>query len=263
MDQEIQSHIQMPRFMLKRFENEYHKLFYYDVEKRHIGNNGTSKSIGTQQGYFSPNMENYLSKNSERPFSEALQEIDRLNLDPPNFEISLEARENTLNFIYALMARSKRAENQALSRFPLLCGFPERDLHKIVVKNGIEAGIDHAFFDDHHFGLICNKTSIPFILPTNGVYGAIEEGREIYKHIILPISPSLAIALRAPGKDECQYSFLCHEWSEERINALNCAAFDYQCKFNTGYIVSQTREPLQNAMDNHTKNALPDSENTK
>ena len=31
----MKSHIQMPKFMLKRFENGENKLFYYDVRKQH------------------------------------------------------------------------------------------------------------------------------------------------------------------------------------------------------------------------------------
>ena len=34
----VNSHIQMPRFLLARFENEHHSFFYYDVPKRFMFN---------------------------------------------------------------------------------------------------------------------------------------------------------------------------------------------------------------------------------
>ncbi len=33
----VNSHIQMPRFLLARFENAHHSFYYFDVEKRFIG----------------------------------------------------------------------------------------------------------------------------------------------------------------------------------------------------------------------------------
>ena len=47
----VNSHIQMPRFLLARFENERHSFFYYDVKKGFIGSNGHAKSMNTEHGY--------------------------------------------------------------------------------------------------------------------------------------------------------------------------------------------------------------------
>ena len=72
----VDSHIQMPRFLLARFENEQHKFFYYDVKKRFIGTNGHAKSTNTEYGYYPNEIEELLNNELEQPFSRILQFID-------------------------------------------------------------------------------------------------------------------------------------------------------------------------------------------
>ena len=57
----MDSHIQMPKFMLRRFENEQHELLYYDVETNVIAK-GFPKSINTEEDYYSDVMESILNR---------------------------------------------------------------------------------------------------------------------------------------------------------------------------------------------------------
>ena len=69
----VDSHIQMPRFLLARFENECHSFFYYDVKKGFIGSNGHAKSMNTEHGYYPDEVEKLLSDEIEKPFSQVLK----------------------------------------------------------------------------------------------------------------------------------------------------------------------------------------------
>ena len=82
----MNSHIQMPRFLLSRFENEYHSFFYYDVEKGLIGTNGHAKSMNTEHGYYPDVIEKYFSNELEQPFSKFLRRVDSLDINKPSLK---------------------------------------------------------------------------------------------------------------------------------------------------------------------------------
>ena len=69
----VKSHIQMPKCILKKFQNRNNRLFYYDVKENHIGKNGSANSINTEKGYYSKDTERYLQEKIETPFSKLLR----------------------------------------------------------------------------------------------------------------------------------------------------------------------------------------------
>lgn len=89
----INSHIQMPKVLLKRFHNDNSRFFYYDVQKHVIGNNGRAKSINTQLGYYSQQTEDCFRDNIETPFGEVLTYIEKTGIDRETFTISSSAKE--------------------------------------------------------------------------------------------------------------------------------------------------------------------------
>lgn len=250
MSKEINSHIQMPRMMLRRFENEHKLLCSYSVISGHIASKASAKTVNTQKGYFSENTEKYLSQSVERPFSEALKEIDTFDFETPNFQVSLELQQKILHYAYALMARSKIMENQVKSKFVIAAALNEQALHDVTVFNGIQAAILQDFWGEYYIGFVHNISPLPFVLPTSGIYGVLEEGRETNINVVMPISPSLAIMLREPHKEEIPYIFFRREADENTILAFNAMAFEYQCRRGVGFVVSPTREPLQMILDN-------------
>ena len=101
----INSHIQMPKVLLKRFHNDNNRFFYYDVQKQIIGYNGTAKSINTQLGYYSQQTEDYFRDNIETPFGEVLTYIEKTGIDRETFAINSSAKEIIKNFMFALISR--------------------------------------------------------------------------------------------------------------------------------------------------------------
>ena len=102
----IDSHIQMPRFMLKRFENENHRFFYYDVKKSIVGSNGRAGSINTEQGYYSETAETHLNAAIETPFSKFLRIVDQLDINNPDFSMTQDRRDLIVKFMLSLMCRN-------------------------------------------------------------------------------------------------------------------------------------------------------------
>ena len=75
----MNSHIQMPRFILKGFEDEKHFLYCYSFEYNRVIN-GHSQTLNTEQDYYSDQAEGYLSQNMENPFSDILRFIKGIDL---------------------------------------------------------------------------------------------------------------------------------------------------------------------------------------
>ena len=74
----INSHIQVPNFILRNFTCKTGKVAYFDLKTQRIGYAGT-KTLGTELGYYSDKTEDELSSKIERPFSQlCLRAIDLL-----------------------------------------------------------------------------------------------------------------------------------------------------------------------------------------
>ena len=102
----VDSHIQMPRLLLKRFENKYHSFYYFDVKKGFIGSNGHAKSMNTEYGYYPDEVEKLLSTEIESPFSQVLKFIESLDLEKPFFTMTNTDESNIKQFLVSLMIRS-------------------------------------------------------------------------------------------------------------------------------------------------------------
>lgn len=85
----IKSHVQMPKFMLKRFVNEEKYFYYYDVANESISK-GYPKTLNTRLGFYSSDMEKLLSQKVEEPFSKITKFVDQIKLENSAFYINQE-----------------------------------------------------------------------------------------------------------------------------------------------------------------------------
>lgn len=251
----VKSHIQMPRCVLKRFENQYHSFYYYDIEKKIIGSNGHAKTTNTQFGYYSEGVEKYLNDHIEAPFSSVLQFVDNTDFDAPNFFFSKKFSTNVKVFIYALLARDPKVIATADKYSVFWNVLLEQDQHNFAAVKGAELAQEQGFFDSYIVTFSVNKTKRPFILPMCGIYS--------YKlwdniHINLPVSPQIAITLveqkgipRILNKNIVSMYAIEEEIIVDRMNGL---AFRTQCNAGWGYVVSPEKTVLEDLADKHSRN---------
>ncbi len=250
MQEEINSHIQMPESVLKRFENQHHQFYYYDVEKKFVGNHGHSGKINTQIGFYSKDTEGLLSAHVEKPFSDLYRIIDEICIDPPQGHIDSVFDGTAKRFVYALIARNPDNIDR-IKEYPFLTDFLSdqeiRDLGMIV---GFEAEIERDVFAKYGTTLAINTTIVPFILPTCGIYAV--QFREI-EHIVLPVSPQKAIVfVEERGTDVIIHDGIVHPYRVDDISAVqvfNEAALSTQCGYGNGYVVSPDRNALMRALE--------------
>ena len=242
----INSHIQMPKSILRKFEDN-HYLYYYDVKKEIIGNRGTSNSINTEPDYYSPEMENMLNREYETRFISAVNFIiNALDKEAP-FEIDYEQIKSIYSYFYALIARSPKlfsiaTKNMIHAQF---ANIPIRLQHDFIVNNALEIGKSNEYEKEYFVSFLINDSTIPLVLPIRGMYNILLKN---YHVIVMPVHPRYAILF--VHKDLQNEFYIDNQNSPMSINSpriifdFNLRAFKDQCSDEWGYIVSSNKDLL-------------------
>lgn len=242
----VNSHIQMPKCVLKRFENQNHSFYYYDVEKDIIGSNGHAKTTNTQFGYYSEEVEKYLNDNIEMPFAKVLQFVDKTDFDGSSFFWNSEFSKNVKSFIYTLMVRDPKMLKSINDHSVFFQFFNKQSQHDYAVIEGIRQAHLEDPFKAYTVTFSVNKTHKPFVLPMCGLYE--------YKlmdaiHVNLPVTPKIAITLVEPKgasgllKNNVVSMYAIEE--ELIVDRMNGWAFRTQCNAGWGYVVSPEKNVLE------------------
>ncbi|QTE74276.1 DUF4238 domain-containing protein [Clostridiales bacterium FE2010] len=242
----VNSHIQMPRFLLARFENEYHSFFYYDVEKRFIGTNGHAKSINTEHGYYPDEIEKLLSDEIEKPFSQILKFIDSLNLEKPFFTMTSIDEGNIKQFLVSLIVRGPLFIDGINRNSVFFQFFSPTDQRTLAISQGLMEAEKQKVFDSFRVTFTVNNTDKSFVLPIGGLYSYSLNG---YAHISLPVSPKMAITLienaGIPSLEQEGITRMYLIAEDKHVISLNSFAFQQQCKRGYGYVISPSRDALE------------------
>jgi len=254
--EEIKSHIQMPKFLLKRFHNERNKFFYYDVIRKFIGNNGTAESINTELGYYSDTIEKIFCKEIENPFGDLVAYLDKLEFE----KVTLVLKDSVNNkkiysiardFLYALICRSPSFLEKMVSEDPFFQQLSEQEQHGYVAIKGIEIAKENEIFSDYIITFLINRTNVPFVLPVCGIYNYLFDNKMTMN---LPVSPQLALCfMHKSSSDRIIHNN--GEISMFEINdsyivfRMNQWAFSAQIKQKWGYVVCPQKDELERLMN--------------
>lgn len=246
----INSHIQMPESALKRFENQHHQYYYYDVEGQFIGNHGHASSTNTQHGFYSRDVEEFLNANIETPFSNLMKTVDEIHIDPPQGHIDAVFDYTAKRFVYALVARNPDSIDR-IKEYPFLTEvLTDREARDAGMMLGFAAEVERDFLAGFGTTVAVNITEVPFILPTCGAYYVQMRG---IMHIALPVTPQKAIVfVEENGVDAIIHDGIVHPYRVDDISAVqvfNEAALSTQCRYGNGYVVSPDRTALTRALE--------------
>ena len=244
----VNSHVQMPKSVLKRFEKGG-KLFYYDVENGFIGNNGHAKSINTESGYYSQEIEDYLRDTVEAPFGNLLKSIDEINLEADSF-ISSDFDETVKIFAYALLSRSPMMLTSIDKASVFFQFMNKQDRHDYAAQAGIELAKQQNILNKFISTIAINRSSTPLILPICGLYTIRISHADC---IVIPVSPETAVVL-VPKKSGLniirgrEILFLMFV-EDSAIQRLNRTAFRTQVQYNYGCVVSPSKFALEQSRE--------------
>ena len=246
-DDAVNSHIQMPKLLLKRFHNKSNHFYYYDVKKQFVGKNGTAQSINTELGYYSIEMEHYLRDEIETPFGEIISFLEKDSFKSETLTIPSSFIPTIKNFLYALIARGPKFEKQMNEAECLLQFFTPQEQHDFIAFKGIDIAKKHNLLSDFITTFMINETDIPFVLSMDGLYGYTFNN---HITINLPISPKVTISLihksysnRIERQNGEVSMFQIHK--PENIMLMNQCSFLSQIKRNWGYVICPEKDELQ------------------
>lgn len=251
----VDSHIQMPKLLLKKFHNEYKQFYYYDVKKKCIGNRGQAKSLNTECGYYSEETEKYLEKEIETPFSKILKYLEDVGIKDKNIvSINSEIIDSVFNFMYALVVRAPSFQEQLAKDDNDISNLLDVERRDRIIRICMDITKESGFFDDFIFTFLFNNTEIPFVLSMDGIYNYTLNGHLV---INLPILPNIAICLvhknyadRIIYKDG-SVSMFTYDRPED-IMIMNHQAFLSQIKHEWGYVVCPQRAELERLLNENT-----------
>lgn len=241
----MNSHIQMPKFVLRRFENEDHKLFFYDVKTGIIAS-GFANTINTEEGYYSPEAEELLNANVEGPFSRILKYLDSIDYDADSFTLPPDFMDTVKTYLNALLVRNPKTFQSTANKSVFMQFFPVQQQHDMTVVAGLDEARKTDYFRDYFPTFMNNETDVPFILPVCGFYWFVRDGAQ---HVNIPIDPQTAITLvenklldKIIKNDKIRMYRVDHE---KDLDSLNCRAMMEQKNLGYGRVVSRNKEILE------------------
>lgn len=242
MAHNIKSHIQMPKKVLLNFEKN-HRLAYYDVEQNFVGKNGHASSINTKPGYYDESIEKDLNRNFETPFSEILNEINKIDINNPKWISNDNKNKIIIDFCVSLLIRNPYIK--AKDVFPPYAIYDKAQENDLMIAMGLQV-IDESMMQNYFATLTFNKTTIPFVLPVSGLVAIPFVNEE--ERILFPVTPQIAITLISQKHIEDYRSngeIIGFEYNDsEFIKYFNELAFKAQCQYEWGYVVCPEKEEL-------------------
>ncbi len=271
----INSHIQIPRFILKQFENEKGLLDFYDfTDKPKCGfanveriKPGQSKHLNTEKDFFSENTERFLNENVERPFSKFLNKAKGI-LDGNTVTLDCHDKETVIRYFNALLARGTECQKdvgedlyssifiQETTPAANTSSAAKTFLHDMCAIFGITSVKNKIVGDNPCVSLGINTTNIPFVLPNIGFC--------LCKNtIIAPVTPKLAVIIALEEKERFlrEDGLYCAKFeTEETVKNLNCRLFISEAA-NRRYVTATSKEQLAEIVaEMHRDGLLPENE---
>lgn len=243
MEENMQSHIQMPRCVLAEFVNGNKSFYKYNVENGKI-NIGFPKRTFTSENYYSEAMESALNKHIESPLR-TLLDFARI-LPTLTLPITLEDKVITLarTYIESLVARSPILFSSVNEESDLLGLFSIQDRHDIVVDYAMKNEEMRKFYDRFTLSFMVNETNTPFVLPTRGLYEFQYMGTLCLN---APLNPRCALMLEEnnPSKNAESKIAVIPKTFDDILMKINGYALQRQRQDNVGYVVCYDKSILE------------------
>lgn len=240
------SHIQLPKCVLKNFQDDKQWLYYYDFESNKIGR-GRAKSFNTEKGYYSQEVENYLRDTIETPFGKVMSIVKEITKDD-RFSIPTSCFDSVREYIYALIGRGPEMQKIIGQNSVLFQFLPSQDRHDYAVMSGIENAKERKLFENWQVTFMVNDSNIPFVLPRQGIFDFEFKSYEC-TCLSMPITPRISIIL-IPEEHISEFvdngvTKLLSLSDDEIAKSLNNRAFLTEKKHNKQSIISNKREEIE------------------
>ena len=240
----VNSHIQIPKFILKRFMNNKYKALYYVCGDDEEIKKSTPKSFNVEKGYYSDDMEIYLNKEIENKVSKLVCSIeaqrDKIIKEEYNINDYFDFENITKKYVYSLIARNKDENDKIKKDYLDIRTIGKENLIDFSTRIKIEKAFEANLLADYSVTLYFNQTNIPFVLPVDGI---IEDD----KSFLCPIGEKNAIYLVYKNNlDRIKI-----EEKDEVIHKLNKDKWEKIRDKRSGFIVSSKEDYLSKIIESN------------
>ena len=247
----VDSHIQITNFILKQFRSKDGKVLHLDLEENRI-RSCSSKELGTEYGYYSDEMEQYLNREIEKPFADFVSKIIRFTKDKSErLDLPIIVEDICKRFVTAAAYRSRFVMDYSYKNSYTAFLLDDQTNHDQTVFYGTQ--LDNGIMpplESQRMLVILNQSSRDFVVPRNCWYIVSGGGAQC---IILPVTPNCALELVPEN-----YTGNTHNGIEERIEYIddpddiaymNNCALQFEYAFNHSFVASASREELSRLKD--------------
>lgn len=242
----VNSHVQLPKSILKRFKESTGRVFYLDVEMKKIGLCGIKK-LGVQYGYYSNAAEDFFNKQIESPLAILCDKIQNfINEDLNCLKLPIETEALLKKYIMTSMARSESAKKMVFKKSVTAKFFKEQDNNDALAYISYENVFDDKnIIKDYLFGLYINCSDRQFVVPRNCYYAIKDTSITC---IVAPVSPNIALGLFPPeylvnNRDFLEYRIRVIN-DNDTLDYMNKQALQFEYVLNKKFVAAERKEEL-------------------
>lgn len=236
----VNSHIQMPKQIMKNFTDENGLLYFFDIENGKI-RRGYPKTMYTEVGYYSYYVEGFLGAEVESNLGELLKFIKDTEFETGD-EPPAQYRDIAFNYVYSLLARSPSFQVELNSNSVFFQFFSKRDQHDIAAHDGYLMAQEKSILQQYQISFLVNKSTEELVLPTGGL-------TQCKNRIICPVTPRRAIVLddiHIEEEEGKNFLAVYEVDDQEVVHMINQLSFIQEMNRDKKYVISSNKNLLQN-----------------
>lgn len=248
----VNSHILIPKVILKHFALQGGSIYYYDVKSDEI-KRGYAATLNTQKDYYSSEVEKFLSANIESPMGRIIGILQKAygDLFKKN---KIDMRFNAQNvkalksYMYSLITRSPIMAEQVASNLIFRDWFFEQNIRDMACYDGYNLAVKEDFLNQ--FGLTFRFSTMEneFAVPMSGCCTYLYGKTECF---FIPLTSHIAV-LFYKGSDVYPNIAIA---PEEFVNKVNDISIEQQINSGYGFVAAMNESTIKETVARYNKNA--------
>lgn len=244
----MESHIQIPKFLIKNFAAEDGKVFLCTLRDGLILKR-PPKSIGVSVDYYDQDVEISLNKEVETRFANTVHNLIKDISNKKAIMLNIAIREIITKFIFINFLRSEKTlidtNEQLLTKDLSSLNETHNDIVRIGLRHVNYLSLP---FDANcvQIEVIINESSVPFI---SSRHGCCEIPRNNPRRTFFPVSSKIAFLLTIL-KNPIDADLCIDPWfiEADEVQKLNLLMYEQEREYNNSFLISCSKDPLVNVV---------------
>ena len=234
----MNSHIQFPKSLLKKFTDKNNWLHYYDFRDKTI-KCGRAKTFNTEAGYYSEIVEKFFSDKIETHIGNIIKQIEADSFDE---KVPIkDFVDHSRDYIYSLISRNPDMITETRNNSVYLRFMSKIDIRSFVASETLVLAHNADLLGSFPLGIGTSEGSL--VLNSRGM---IQCNNTLY----CPVTPKRALViplLKNPEYEDCIPVFDLTAETE----TINAYSFVYEKMFGKRYVIANSAKQLRSLLDEY------------